>query len=106
MRRDAQSGAGLVQRRSPALTRHAARARRDRGLLRGDTRRAVSEPSPAQRYPPPYNCMLRWPRPPGVAASRGCTNLRDRLPRSCLLHRAHVSLHRSFHRLRQIYGCH
>lgn len=98
--RDVQSGAGLVQRRSPPHTRHAARARRDRGLLRGSTRRAVCAPRSAQHYPPPCPRMFGWTGAPCMAASRGCANLWDRLPRCCLLSLPHVPLHRSFHRLR------
>lgn len=89
------------------VTRHAARARRARGLLRGSARRAaLRAPRPAQHHPPTRPTMLRGPRPPNLETSRGCPNFGHRPPRRRLLPRPHVSLHRCLHRLRPIHGSH
>lgn len=104
-RRDAQSGAGLWQRRSriwPVPGKgHAARARRARGLLRGGARRAALRATcSAQHHHPPCASVHRWGRSARMDAPRRCSDTSHRLPRLRLFLYTHVPLYRGIHRFR------
>lgn len=89
------------------VTRHAARARRSRGLLRGGARRAATRHlRPAEFHPSPNAPVLRRTNLTGLAPFGRCVHSGNRDSRRRVLPVPHVSLHRCVHRIGPLHGGH
>lgn len=106
-RAPASVSAGGPHTETRRVTRHAARARRTRGLLRGGARRAATRHlRPAELYHASRASVLRRANLACLAPYRRCLHFGNRASRHPLLCLSHVSLHRRFYRLGPLHGRH